>query len=307
MSHPWRGWCLLRPGLLLYGGAVGSNELHAHHAVQLIVATEPFTMADAHGERLTTRIAVIPPDTGHTVLAGAGEALLVHLDPRSSPGRSLLARSGTGPRASTWSPSAAQTGDLPVHGPSPIEPGPKSPPPENLPSEGPPSEGPPPESPPPESSPSEGRRGTRPLMFADPPAGHARSAEAASALRAVEAWSGHSGAGDVLLHPAVEAAIAVIPALLPAGPVRLRAVADAVHLSPSRLAHLFSAHVGIPLRPYVRWLRLRRAIDRVAAGETLTAAAHTAGFTDGPHFTRAFRRTFGNAPSELAAAIDWLP
>ncbi|NUO97054.1 MAG: helix-turn-helix transcriptional regulator [Nonomuraea sp.] len=276
MSSAWRGWCLLRPGLMLYGGAIGGNDLHAHHAVQLIVATEPFTMADAHGERLTTRLAVIPPDTGHTVLTGARDALLVHLDPRSSPGRSLLARSGAGPGAPSWSPSAARAG----HGPPPIDP---------------------------VSSRPAVRVRTRPLMFTEPPVGHARSAEAASALRAVEAWSGLAGPSGVPPHPAVEAAIAVIPALLAGGPVRLGAVADAVHLSPSRLAHLFSAHVGIPLRPYVRWLRLRRAIDRVAAGETLTAAAHTAGFTDGPHFTRAFRRTFGNAPSELAAAIDWLP
>ncbi|WP_262379703.1 helix-turn-helix transcriptional regulator [Nonomuraea sp. PA05] len=306
MAHPWRGWCLLRPGLMLYGGTVGGNALHAHHAVQLIVATEPFTMGDALGERVTTGIAVIPPDVGHTVLSGARDALLVHLDPRSSPGRFLLARSGAGVRAATWSPSA---GDRPVHDLPPVGRGPVGAQPEGRSSRWPEGrssrwpegrEGRRPEG-------RGGREGRRPVMFAEPPAGHARSAEAASALRTVEAWSGRGGAGDVPLHPAVEAAIAVIPALLPSGPVRLRAVADAVHLSPSRLAHLFSAHVGIPLRPYVRWLRLRQAIDRVAAGETLTAAAHTAGFTDGPHFTRAFRRTFGNAPSELAAAIDWLP
>ncbi|NRQ35894.1 helix-turn-helix transcriptional regulator [Nonomuraea sp. NN258] len=291
MSHPWRGWCLLRPGLLLYGGTVGSNELHAHHAVQLIVAGEPFTMADAQGGRLTTRIAVIPPDIGHTVLDGAREALLVHLDPRSSPGRALLARSGAGTRASSWSGAAPEVAPAPV----PNEPGHphlhQRPHPH----------------PHPHPHPSGGRGGIRPLMFAAPPADHARSAEATAALRVLEEWSGHGDAADVLPHPSVEAAIALIPTLLRGGPVRLRAVADAVHLSPSRLAHLFSAHVGIPLRPYVRWLRLRRAIDRVAAGETLTAAAHTAGFTDGPHFTRAFRRTFGNTPSELAAAIDWLP
>ncbi|NUP82988.1 MAG: hypothetical protein HOV96_36190, partial [Nonomuraea sp.] len=159
MSSAWRGWCLLRPGLMLYGGAIGGNDLHAHHAVQLIVATEPFTMADAHGERLTTRLAVIPPDTGHTVLTGARDALLVHLDPRSSPGRSLLARSGAGPGAPSWSPSAARAG----HGPPPIDP---------------------------VSSRPAVRVRTRPLMFTEPPVGHARSAEAASALRAVEAWSG---------------------------------------------------------------------------------------------------------------------
>ncbi|MBB5082022.1 helix-turn-helix transcriptional regulator [Nonomuraea endophytica] len=263
MSHPWRGWCLLRPGLLLFGGTVGRNDLHAHHAVQLIVSAQPFTMGDAHGGELTTQIAIVPPDVRHAVRVGAHDALLVLLDPRSSPGRSLLARFGVGSTASAWAPALQ---DPPV----PTE-------------------------------------GVRPLMFAEPAAGHARSAEAAAALRTVEGWTGHSAAEGARLHPAVEAAIAVIPTLLRRGPVRLRTVADTVHLSPSRLAHLFGAHVGIPLRPYVRWLRMQRAIDLVAAGQTLTAAAHSAGFTDGPHFTRVFRETFGNTPSELAAAIDWLP
>lgn len=239
-------------------------------------------MADAHGERLTTKIAVIPPDTRHAVLTGAREALLAHLDPRSSPGRSLLARFGPGFKASTWSPPVTQTRDLPVYGSSAH-----------------------PVTEPAYTSQKPGR--IRPLMLTEPSLGHARSAEATTALRVVEVWTGHGATDSILLHPAVEAAITVIPTLLRRGPVRLRTVADAVHLSPSWLAHLFSAQVGIPLRPYVRWLRLQRAIDLVAAGETLTAAAHSAGFTDGPHFTRVFRDTFGTAPSELAAAIDWLP
>ncbi|MEV0829458.1 helix-turn-helix domain-containing protein [Nonomuraea rubra] len=306
MAHSWRGWCLLRPGLLLYGGTVGRNELHAHHAVQLIVAAEPFTMADARGERVTTRIAVVPPDTAHTVLTGARHALLAHLDPRSSPGRSLLARCAPGPTAPAWSP--AGTGPTALAWPLPVPPAGVA---VEKPSGGtagvavgePSGRG----SPAPVAA-GNGRvrPGIRPRMFTEPPAGHARSTEAAAALRVVEEWSGHGGAADVL-HPAVEEAIALLPTLLAGGPVRLRAVAEAVHLSPSRLAHLFSAHVGIPLRPYVRWLRLQRAIGRVAAGESLTAAAHAAGFADGPHFTRAFRSTFGNAPSELATAIDWLP
>ncbi|MFI6817043.1 helix-turn-helix transcriptional regulator [Nonomuraea sp. NPDC050328] len=261
MTHPWQGWCLLRPGLMLYGGAVGRNAPHAHHAVQMIVSAEPFTMADAHGEHYTTRLAVIPPDTRHAIVTGSRQALLVHLDPRSSPGRALLARAGATNHAKPTSrvPAARHHPDL------------------------------------------------RPLMFAEPPDGHARSAEAAAALRTVESWTGHDTAGSLPLHPAVEAAIAVLPGLLRHGPVRLRTVAEAVHLSPSRLAHLFGAHVGIPLRPYVRWLRLQHAVALVAGGESLTAAAHDAGFTDSPHFTKVFRETFGNAPSVLAAAIDWVP
>ncbi|MFI6483453.1 helix-turn-helix transcriptional regulator [Nonomuraea sp. NPDC050663] len=263
-SHHWRGWCLLRPGLLLLGGSVGSNDLHAHHAVQLLTATEPFTMADAEGGRLTATIAVVPPDAPHTIVDGAREALLVLVDPRSAPGRALLAWAQAGVQAATWAP--------------------------------------------PEESGIEHPAGVRrPLMFTRPPEGHARSAEAVRALRLLESWTGHGGAADVPRHPAVDAAIEVIPAFLRRGPVRLGQVAEAVHVSPSWLAHLFSAHVGIPLRPYVRWLRLQRAIGLVAAGQTLTAAAHSAGFTDSPHFTRAFRESFGNTPSELAAAIDWVP
>ncbi|MFI6299066.1 helix-turn-helix transcriptional regulator [Nonomuraea sp. NPDC050790] len=257
----WRGWCMLRPGLLLYGGTVGTNRMHAHHAVQLLASAEPFTMADAHGALLTTKIAIIPQDVRHEIREGARDTLLALLDPRSSPGRALLARFGPGDTAASWSPTVR---------PASAE-------------------------------------EARPFRFGAPPSGHTRAAEATAALRTVEAWTGHTAADGARRHPAIEAAILVIPTLLPKGPVRIRTVAEAVHLSPSRLAHLFSAHVGIPLRPYVRWLRMQRAIDLVAGGQTLTAAAHSAGFTDGPHFTRVFRDTFGNTPSELAAAIDWLP
>ncbi|MEV0381710.1 helix-turn-helix transcriptional regulator [Nonomuraea sp. NPDC050643] len=250
MSQHWRGWCVLRPGVLLYGGTIGTNQLHAHHAVHLIVSAEPFTMADAFGRRLTTRSAVIPPDTGHTIVTGARGALLAQLEPDSAPGRSLLARSGAGAAASTWRPPF----------------------------------------------PHLAHAGTT-----EPPM------EAAAALKLVEDWTGRRDAEEVPMHPAVEMAMAVIPTLLAGGPVRLGMVADAVHMSPSRLAHLFSAQVGIPLRPYVRWQRLQHAIRLVAAGESLTMAAHGAGFTDGSHFTRVFRHNFGTAPSTLAAAIDWLP
>ncbi|MEV4173074.1 helix-turn-helix transcriptional regulator [Nonomuraea sp. NPDC049709] len=269
MSHHWRGWCLLRPGVLLYGGTIGTNQLHAHHAVHLIVSAEPFTVADAQGRRLTTRTAVIPPDTGHAILTGARGALLAQLEPGSSPGRSLLAASGAGAGASTWSPP------LPRLTHAGTGPGP--------------------------------HQVAAPLTFARPSDGHEHSAEAAAALKIVEDWTGQRRAAEIPIHPAVEMAIAVIPALLAGGPVRLGVLAAAVYLSPSRLAHLFSAHVGIPLRPYVRWQRLQHAIRLVAAGESLTVAAHGAGFTDGSHFTRVFRHNFGTAPSTLAAAIDWLP
>lgn len=70
-------------------------------------------------------------------------------------------------------------------------------------------------------------------------------------------------------------------------------------LSSSRLQHLFRQQVGVPIRRYSLWLRLRRVLTRAAAGDTLMAAAHTAGFSDSAHFSRVFRTMFGIAPSRL--------
>uniref|UniRef100_UPI003F4983C2 helix-turn-helix transcriptional regulator n=1 Tax=Nonomuraea bangladeshensis TaxID=404385 RepID=UPI003F4983C2 len=106
-------------------------------------------------------------------------------------------------------------------------------------------------------------------------------------------------------HPALLHATQVIAALLPAR-VRLAEVARAVHLSDSRLSHLFTSQLGLPFRPYVLWMRLRVALSSLADGATLTEAAHAAGFADAAHLTRVVRRMMGQAPSALAAGVQWL-
>jgi len=83
------------------------------------------------------------------------------------------------------------------------------------------------------------------------------------------------------------------------GPVTLERVATEVHLSPSRFRHLFVSEVGLPFRPYVLWLRLNRAVQAFAAGETLTVAAYRAGFSDSAHLSRTFRRMYGLAGASL--------
>lgn len=100
-------------------------------------------------------------------------------------------------------------------------------------------------------------------------------------------------------HPAVTRAVLLLRERLADGPVRLADLAAAVDLSESRLAHLFSSELGLPLRPYVRWLRLQHAIDLIARGHTLTDAAHAAGFTDSSHLNRVCHNTFGAAPSNF--------
>jgi AraC family transcriptional regulator len=81
--------------------------------------------------------------------------------------------------------------------------------------------------------------------------------------------------------------------------VTLEEVAGLVHLSPSRFRHLFVAQTGMPLRTYVLWRRLLSVWDRLMEGETLSAAAHSAGFADSAHLSRTARDMFGLPPSAL--------
>jgi AraC-like DNA-binding protein len=84
------------------------------------------------------------------------------------------------------------------------------------------------------------------------------------------------------------------------GPLSLAGSAHGVHLSPSRLRHLFVEQTGLAFKTYVLWLRLVRALQAYSAGGSLTEAAHAAGFADSAHFSRAFKRTFGLPATTLA-------
>lgn len=89
----------------------------------------------------------------------------------------------------------------------------------------------------------------------------------------------------------IEASLTEVPTLVDA--------AARVHLSPSRLTHRFTEEVGIPFKRYVLWARLRRMVERVEGGHSLTSAALEAGFSDSSHLTRVFRENFGLPPSIL--------
>ena len=76
-------------------------------------------------------------------------------------------------------------------------------------------------------------------------------------------------------------------------------VAAQAYLSPSRFRHLFVEQVGMGLRPYILWRRFLRVWHLVMAGESISEAAHAAGFADAAHLTRTSRRMFGFPPSAL--------
>jgi len=80
----------------------------------------------------------------------------------------------------------------------------------------------------------------------------------------------------------------------------LKNLAGVSGLSQSHFMHIFTESVGVPLRPYILWLRLQRAACDLIDGSSVTSAAHSAGFSDGAHLTRTFRRMLGLTPTDLA-------
>ena len=83
-------------------------------------------------------------------------------------------------------------------------------------------------------------------------------------------------------------------------PPTLGELAARADLSAGRFGHLFKAQVGLPVRRWVLWMRLRRALTLALDGTPMTEAAHEAGFSDSAHFTRTCQRMFGLPPTAFA-------
>lgn len=103
-------------------------------------------------------------------------------------------------------------------------------------------------------------------------------------------------------HPAVRRMCAYLD---DANQVDLASLSHEAGLSPRQMRHIFARDVGLPMRAYVRWKRLRRAIAAVEAGASLSAAAASAGFADSAHLSRVFRDQFGMTPTQGLSSITW--
>jgi AraC-like DNA-binding protein len=110
-------------------------------------------------------------------------------------------------------------------------------------------------------------------------------------------------AGARRVHPRVRKLLRLLRERPADDDASLVALAAAVGLSPGRLMHTFTESLGIPLRPYLLWLKLQRAAAAIAGGAGLAEAAVAAGFADAAHMSRTFRRMLGMPPSALRAQI----
>ena len=105
----------------------------------------------------------------------------------------------------------------------------------------------------------------------------------------------------VRIHPGVSRVLGYLrESLAVADDLSLDRLAGISGLSQSRFMHVFTESVGVPVRPYILWLRVQRAACELMSGASVTMAAQNAGFADAAHLTRTFRRMLGLTPSDLA-------
>ncbi|TGM52220.1 helix-turn-helix domain-containing protein [Leptospira vanthielii] len=90
--------------------------------------------------------------------------------------------------------------------------------------------------------------------------------------------------------------------------VNVDELASEIGMSESWLLHEFKNVVGLPIRAFRKWFRIKTAVIAIKHGATLTDAALSAGFYDQAHFTNVFRDIFGISPSVVfkkGESIRW--
>jgi AraC-like DNA-binding protein len=92
--------------------------------------------------------------------------------------------------------------------------------------------------------------------------------------------------------PRIEKVLSILYQL-PEKKMKIKELAYMVCMSESRLIHLFTEQIGIPIRRYLLWLRLLDAINLIIQGIGFTTAAHETGFSDSAHLSRTFKKMFG--------------
>lgn len=100
-ARRWVGRVFLRPGRLLYAGAIGSSDAHAHHAFQLARGLSgPITFVGSLGEMFDAPAAVIPPDMFHATTGVTASGWVLYVDPDDAVGRRLrrTVKAGASPR-----------------------------------------------------------------------------------------------------------------------------------------------------------------------------------------------------------------
>jgi len=107
-DRAWTGRLFFGPDWLLYAGPVAPTTLHAHHALQIVVAVDDaVTMADASGRALACRTAIVPPRAAHAIAVGAMTTLVLHVPTDKPAGRRLCALPISAADVAAWQTAGA--------------------------------------------------------------------------------------------------------------------------------------------------------------------------------------------------------
>jgi len=121
---------------------------------------------------------------------------------------------------------------------------------------------------------------------------------ALNALERAMLWLDAANPGPQQLDDRIHDAVLFVARHL-AGPLSVRAIADAVQLSPSRLTRLFTQHVGTSPARFVELRRIERAQALLAwSSLPIGAVADATGFSSQFYFATRFRAVTGTSPSE---------
>jgi AraC family transcriptional regulator len=87
----------------------------------------------------------------------------------------------------------------------------------------------------------------------------------------------------------------------------LEQLSDIACFSKYHFHRLFTAHTGLSLQQYIRWLRLKRSAHQliVDKDQSILNIAINAGFESHEAFTRAFKQACGISPSQFRSESNW--
>lgn len=127
---------------------------------------------------------------------------------------------------------------------------------------------------------------------------------ALNALERAVLWLDAANPGSQPLDDRVREAVLFIAGNL-GRPLDVRTIADAVHLSPSRLAHLFTEHLGSPPGRFVELRRMQRAQSLLESSSlSIGAIARISGFSSPYYFAGRFKAFAGVSPSDWRQRVQ---
>lgn len=86
---PWDGALTLTPGAVLYRGTGGDADVHAHHAVQVVVSLDEPFLLELDGDVRHTSAVVVPSGVPHRLRCSSRNLLLMLVEPFGPRGRGL--------------------------------------------------------------------------------------------------------------------------------------------------------------------------------------------------------------------------